>query len=214
MAALVADGVVRYAVNGTYDGHDVVNIVDIKIDTTGSDESREESAESVAGIIINEWSDSILPLLVENYQAVSVSWIDLDSLTGSVGERTNTDDHTWPEPGTTASSPMPGNVAARVNKTTVSARGQRQGRMYLCGVPEAWTLGLGPNRITADNVTAINAKLEDFLGDVNQDGSGILNYTCDMVVVHTKDGDFTSSTKITNLSIDGYLSSQVRRIRR
>jgi len=214
VAALIAPGVVRYAVNGTYDGHDVVNIVDMRLDTTGSIADRAGAAFDQAGIIINEWKDSMLPLMVSSYKAVSVSWIDLESEEGSVGERSSTDSTAFPASGSSGGAAMPGNVAARINKNTTATRGQRQGRMYLVGVSEAWTQSAEPNTIDSGSTAVINTKLAAFLGDINQSDTSVFDFGSEMVVVHTKDGVFTSASVVTTLSIDAYLASQVRRIRR
>lgn len=216
MALLVAPGVCRYAVNGEYEGHDVVNIVDMKIDTTGSTMTRSSACDAQAGIIINEWTDSILPNLVDNYTALSVSWIDLDSETGSVGERSSTDVQNWPDSGSNTDPGMPGSMALRVNKNCVASRGQRQGRMYLCGVAEGFTGKADPNIVLPSVSSAVNTRLEAFLGDLNQGefGGSATSYASEMVVVHTAAGEFVSASTVTTLTLDQYVATQVRRTRR
>ena len=214
MVALIAPAICRFAVNGTYGGRAVVNIVDMQIDTTGSTLAREDACFQQAGIIINEWDDSILTNLESYYKANSVSWVDLNSEDGSVGERTSTVDTTFPQPGKrTGTAAMPGNVALRINKTIVAQRGQRQGRMYLAGVSEAMTNGSVPNSLEAGQIATWNTALAAFLGDIAQSDSDPLSYNSKMVVVHTVDGVFTTYSDVTALTVDEFLGSQRRRLR-
>jgi hypothetical protein len=216
MAAIIASGVCRYSVNGSYQGHDVVNIVDMKIDTTGTPSDRGVACFDQAGIIINEWSDSILTKLAPQYSALSVSWVDLDDAEGSTGERSTTSEDTWPQTGGNASSAFPGNVALRVNKNIIAKRGQRQGRMYLCGIAEGFSSTAEPNMIVPGNVAELNTALASFLGDINQEqGGGVgTSYSSEMVVLHTAAGLYTDFSVVQSLTCDQYLASQVRRIRR
>jgi hypothetical protein len=216
MVALIAPDVCRYAVNGQYGGHDVVNIIDMTIDTTGTINDRADSCFDQAGIIINEWDNSILELINTEYTAESVSWIDLDSAEGSVGVRTSTDSTTWSSPGRSVGQGAPGNVATRINKNTTATRGQRQGRMYLAGFAEGWSLAGEVNQVNSDVPSQVNPTLASFLADINQTEGGIAGqpYESHMVVVHTKSGLFDSHSEVTSLTIDLYTASQVRRIRR
>lgn len=215
MPALIAPTICRFAVNGLYGGRPVVNIVDMQIDTTGSSLAREDACEAQAGIIINEWDDSILTNLESFYKAESVSWVDLNSATGSVGLRTSTDTTTFPQNGKkSGTAPMPGNVALRVNKNIVATRGQRQGRMYLAGASEASTAAGTPNSYDSAQIAVWNTALTSFLGDINQEEIiGPDNYTSKMVVVHTIDGVFTNYSDVVGLSCDLVLGSQRRRLR-
>jgi hypothetical protein len=212
MAAIVAPGICRYTVNGTYAGQPVANIIDMQIDTTGSVEDRATAVDSQAGIIINEWSDHILPIVSAAYVATSVSWVDLDSLTATTGERTSTDQEDWPLVGGLVGAPTPGNVAVRVGKRITPSRGQRQGRMYLVGQPEANTDATNPNVLTSAVITTINGQLESFLGNINQSVGGALSYTSAMVVVHTVDDVYQDYSVVQALTVEARLGSQRRRL--
>jgi hypothetical protein len=216
MAAIIASGICRYAVNASYSGHDVVNIVDMKIDTTGTIQPRDEAVHDQAGRILNAWSDGVIAHSVDKYTAQSVSWIDLDSLDGSTGERSTTDAETWPQSGTIGGAGAPGNVAIRVNKNTTARRGQRQGRMYLCGMAESLTTEGLPNELAEGSLAGFNTMLQALLEAFNNEAQpqDVLIYDSEMVVVHTKDGAFVDSSDVTSLTIDQYTASQVRRIRR
>ena len=212
MAAIVAPGVCRFALNGTYAGQPVVNIVDMQIDTTGSTEGRGDACFGQAGVLINEFAGSMTANLSNRYEFVSVSWVDLDSLSGTTGERTRTDTVTLPVNGGQSSAPAPGNVAFRVAKNTVPTRGLRQGRMYLAGVPESSTDATDPNTVVNTVAATINADLVAFLNGINQDDGGITGYTSQMVVVHTVEGVFESWTEVTGLVLESRVGSQRRRL--
>lgn len=207
MAALIAPGCVRYTVHGQYDGEAIANIVDMDIDTQlGGD--RDENVQNLAGVILNEWSDHILPRVDDNYLAQAVSWVDLDSEDGSTGQRASTSEHTWPAVGGRTGPSQPGNVAARVRKGGAARRGQRAGRMYLVGVMESDTDEVNPNYLVDGQVQAWNEALADFLAGVNQDTP----YEADMVVIHTIGGVYESHNDVQDLTIERRLASQRRRL--
>lgn len=214
MAAIVAPGVCRFVVHGTYSEQPVINVLDMFVETTGTIIDREQALFDQAGIIINEWSDSILPHLSNKYSADSVSWVDLDALDASTGERSQTDEETWSKFGAITAATMPGNVAYRIEKRTVAKRGERQGRMYLCGMSEAATSPEQPNEVFSGTQDQINDSLESFLGDINQDDEDPINiqYGSDLVVVHTKDGVYTGHSKVTGLTCSNRVASQRRRL--
>lgn len=214
MAALVAPGICRYAINGSYAGRAVVNILDMKIDTTGSTISRDEAIEAQAELIIDGWTVQVLDyLVVDNYSANELTWVDLDSLTGSTGAKSSTAVSNWPDNGLGAQEPMPGNVALRVNKRTNAARGERQGRMYLCGVAENQTDNANPNALSSAFVTGGNERLADLLTDITKETVGPSDWSSQLHVVHTVGGVFQSSSEVVLLEIDGTLGSQRRRLR-
>lgn len=216
MAAITAPGVCRYAVNGSYQNRPVVNIVDLVLSDLGIGIDREEACFNSAGDILNQWSDHILPNLCDNYLALSVSWVDLDSLDGSTGERSSTADNTWSAGGEVTSPAMPGNVAFRINKAVTSARGLRGGRMYLCGVPESATEDGAPNSVNAGTIAALNSALEAFRSGLEGPeviGAGPDQYTSSPNVVHTIGGVYAGRSRITAYTTDGTLGSQRRRLR-
>lgn len=210
MALLIAPGICRYAVHGEYAGQPIVNIIDMKIDTTATTTEREDAIDDQAGILINEWSDSVLVNVTNKYTAQSVSWVDLDEEDGSTGERSSTGAQTWPKIGSISGGAFPGNVALRINKNTVARRGQRQGRMYIVGLGENNTDE--PNTLNTAGLNVWATAMESFLGDINQEDPQVGQYQSAMVVVHTKDQVFTSHSVITGLSPDQRLGSQRRRL--
>lgn len=213
MAALVAPGICRFTVNGTYAERPIANIVDMQIDTTGTTTDRDDACFRMAGVLLNQWTDDILPLVADNYQATSVSWVDLNSLTGSTGERTSTDAETWPASGEGTQAANSSAIAFRVDKSSVARRGQRQGRMYLVGVPESATEDGSPNTLIGGVVTAMNSALASFLDNIRQEDADPGNYQSRMVVVHTVEDVFESWSYVESLTVNGRLGTQVRRLR-
>lgn len=212
MAPIVAPLVARFSVNQQLAGQQVVNVIDMQITNISPFETREDALFSKAGDILNNWSDHILAFQCDDIQALSVSWLDIDSLDGSRGERSSTDDHSWPmQGGNVSQGIMPGMVAARVDKATAGGRGTKAGRMYLAAMPEARTDDGSALSWSAGTVTTINEYLDDFLNGINgTEGAGPLDEGY-MVVVHTRDGEWTDSTPVTALTLNPLVSTQVRR---
>lgn len=209
---IIAPGVVRYAIEGRQGGQEIVNIVDVNIsDVLGG--SRDEAIETVAGDLLNQWSDHILPLLSNVYSAEAVSWIDLDSADGGTGSVSSTDGSSWPEPGGSAGAPMPNNVTMRVRKVINGARGRRSGSMRLAGTLEAWTGDAGPN-LWQTNVLATFATAFEALRDgINgSEGGGSVDYTANIVVVHTVDDAYVADSNVTSFQPLPQIGTQRRRM--
>lgn len=204
-------GVCRFAVNQRIAGQQVVNIVDMQIDTTGSEVSRADAVFEVAGDILNNWTDHILTLQVDELQAESVSWLDLDSLSGSVGERTSTSAEVWPQGGTqTTQAVLPSLVALRIDKNTEGGRGTKKGRMYLSGMNEGATDAGVALSWSSGFLPAAQAGVDAFLAGINdQDIGGVpLAVQRQMVVVHATAGTYS---EVRSLSVNPLISTQVRR---
>jgi hypothetical protein len=215
----IVPGVVRYTINQRKEGRVVANVLDYFLETTGSVEDRPGSVSDMAGVLINEWSDEILTQVTTDLVAESVSWVDLDSASGSTGIRTTTSQETWPQTGIGTNDPYPSNVAVLVKKNTAGGRGRRAGRLYLAGVSEGTNDATSSNNITAATQTALNTRFAAFLGNTNQTVTAALEYTSAMSVVHvlTRDADGRPLTGdhnvVTNLAVDRTLATQRRRLR-
>lgn len=226
MNPLVAPDVCRFSVIGTYAGRNVANIFDLFIDQTGSLTDRQEAIEDQAAIIVSAWADNISPLLVNNYSANEVRWLDLDSLTGSVGSTTTGTGTDFPSAGASTAQAAPGNVAIRVNRQIAASRGQRKGRLYLCGLGEDKTDDAAPNTIISSFITTVNAGMAQFKSDVEQN-AGVTppNYDSQIVVLHTHvdkvdpdDPDtwvlvYDGRSAVSEFSCDATLGSMRRRLR-
>ena len=220
MAGLVAPDICRYTVNGVYAGRPVANVLDVGIFPTGAT-TRHTAIGYVAEIIISSWADDVCDNISDNYTAESLSWVDLDSSSGEVGNSTNGATTDFPFPGQASADAMPGNVSMRVNKNIVAARGQRQGRMYLVGCVETYTTDASPNTLQAGTITAINSDMAAFLAKVGATFSGGVTGDADLVVLHTHlDTSLTPPeivydgySVVGSLTCDSTLSSQRRRLR-
>lgn len=220
--ALIAPGVCRYTINGVYSDRPVANIVDVKIDTTGSVQDRADKVFDCAGRIINAWKTRVLPLVQGNYIFQSVSWVDLNSESGSTGSRTSTSTTTLPLPGTATGDDFPGNVAALIRKTIQGQRGFRAGRLYLAGLSEANTDPAVPNAIIAAATATITTAMTNFAEDVD-DGETV-NGFFQVGVLHTvtppvtlenpkPEPEYAGWSKSTVWTCDRRLASQRRRLR-
>lgn len=208
--AIVLPGVCRFSVLGDYAGQDCVNIIDMQIDTTGSVVSREEAIFTVAGDILNNWTDHILPGICPPYTAEAVAWVDLDDADGSTGQRSTTSAETWPMAATGNGPGLPGNTAIKVIKQCEGGRRTRNGRMFLAGVSEGDTgTGVEANRFAEAAAAATTTRLASFLDGIND--------TLDdpqrvMVVVHDAAGTTPSFTSVTALIASRELGTMRRRM--
>lgn len=206
---LVVGGVARYTVNQSMEAQEVANVIDVHIDTLTGD--RDAHVESVARRILEAWSGSIRPDQWDELSCDSVSWVDLDSSTGTTGEVVTSGAITWPLVGGEAGAALPGGVAALVRKITTRARGQRNGRMYLGGLVEGFTEAGSPNQLTAAAIADLQPSLDSFLATVN---SGEAGYDATMCVVHQDPGLQTGFfSPISALVLDPIVATQRRRQR-
>lgn len=223
MPGLVAPGICRYSVIGTYAGRAVANIIDMHIDQTGSLSDRQDAVADQAAIIVSAWVDNILPRVANNYTAQSVRWVDLNDEDGSVGETSTGTGTDFPASGAGTTTPMPGNVAFRINRQISATRGQRKGRMYLVGVPESSTDDASPNSVISSDITGMNTAMAAFKSDVEQ-SAGVVppNYDSWITVVHTKrvevspgvfEIQYEGRSHVSALVCDPTLGSQRRRLR-
>ena len=211
MAALVAPNLVRYTIEGTYAGQEVANIFDYWVIATNPLESREEALYDQCGDILNNWDDHILSRLASPYTARAVSWVDLESLDGSVGRRSSTDDNTWPKSGGNGSQAFPGNVALRVDKLQNGGRRARNGRTYLVGLPEVGQGNPTNNEWDGTILTEFAEAMGDFLDGTNSE-AGPDGREVDMVVIHTVDGVYNSHSNVTGVAARANVASQRRRL--
>lgn len=184
---LIEPDVCRFVVVGEYADQECLNIVDVEIiEVGGAVDSRADRCFKVAGDILNNWTDHLLPALSAQYGAFEVRWVDLDSASGTVGSRSSTSEETWPMLGLVSGASLPSNVYVKAFKNLQGrSRQQRRGIMRLGGIPEAFTLPSAPNTLTADAVTGYTDALEQFKDGINGLNDGWQTNIC---VVHTIDG--------------------------
>lgn len=213
---IVVPNVCRYTINGTYGGRPVANIFDLLIEVDPSS-NRGAAILEGAEILLDNWNDRILPRVVNDYVADSVSWVDLNSAFGTVGTITSFDATIWPAAGAGTGEAMPANVAIRAIKNITASRGQRKGRTYFVGVAEGDTTG-NPNILNGAAVTAWNTALSGFraqLAYTGIHGSGL------PVVIHTRLNklvtppvlEVTGTSVVSSMTVDPTLATQRRRLR-
>lgn len=222
--ALIVPNVCRFTVHSTYSGSNLANIIDMRISNLGIGQTREAAIANQAGDIVNAWSDNILPILVNDCVAQSVSWVDLNSIDGSTGETTTGGDETWPQGGATSSTPgLPAGTSALITKVAPGGgRSTRNGRLYLAGISEGATDDPNPSNLTAAAQAAVTAAFEQFSSDVSN-SEIVEGYDSNMVVVHTRnvappgeDPDivWVSTGDVTAMVCQSRLATQRRRLRR
>lgn len=219
MPRLIADGCARFAINGTFAAEPVVNIWDMHVDSLGGSD-RDDNMPRVAERILDKWCDHILPMLQNDYTFTDVSWVDLDTADGSTGAITSGADEVLPQSGTQVGSPLPASVAAKVAKVINRTRGKRNGRLYLCGLDEGWTLAGAPNHLTAATQTMLNDAFNAFKNAVNEN---VAFYNSTSVVLHTSMLDvngnpiaeprYVGRSTIQSLKVDALLATQRGRLR-
>lgn len=221
MAPLIIPGVCRYTVHGTYQGVNIANVLDMHLVTGGGSE-RNDAVLDQAKVIVSNWADLVCPRVVEQYGATAVSWVDMNSSTGSTGSVTEGTGSSFPANGEITGSEMPGMVSFLIKKNITAGRGARQGRMFLCGVPEAATIDGSGNSVHATYLADTTSAMGDFLSGINQ-SAGIIgtgSYDSDLVVVHTTNSgttadpviSYVSRSHVNSLTCDPKVHAQRRRM--
>lgn len=213
--ALVAPGVVRFAINGTFAGtRPWTNIWDVDM-LAPIGESRELACLAYANEIVPVWDGSIAQSISEQVVMTDITWVDLDSETGSTGAISTTGgagtegDQTGPV--------LPANVAVLATKQAASARGSRNGRMYIPGLPESDADGLD---ISAGALATLNDRLDAFLTALT-DPASVQPVAAQPVVLHTRNIGTPSNPNIVyaghdpilTLVAQSRLATQRRRLR-
>lgn len=215
----IVPGVARFSLNGSYFGRNTANIIDMRIDTTGTTTDRADAVEDQAQILINQWYADLRPRLSDAFTLRNVSWVDLDEADGTTGVATAGSSISLPQAGSLSSNRMAGNVAILVRKATTSARGQRAGRMYIGGITEDQTDTVNGNNLAAAWVTNWTSSLNSFKSNIEQEDA-LDAFQSNMVVVHitSRDSDGNpatgDATDVSALQVQSLLATQRRRLRR
>lgn len=218
---LIYPGVTRFTVHGTYAGAEIANILDMHTDLAQTGTSRGDAIIDQAHIIVSAWCDQILPLVSNRYLATSVSWVDMNSSSGTTGETSDGTGTDFPNSGQDSGPPASANCAFLVHKQITAARGSRAGRMFLVGIGEGNTSTTAPNDIVAGWVAAGNTRLGDFLNAINQEaGISGASYDSKLVVCHTRNAGTPEApnivangySNVSALTMDGKVHSQRRRL--
>ena len=159
---LVIPGIVRFAVRGLIAGRQWVNIYDV--DISEGRPAANSSMDKCAEVLMDQYATNIAPLCVAQWSIVDCRWVDLNSANGVTGIKTDTAANNFPKAGAIATDGLPANVAVLGVKAAVSGRGQRSGRCYFAGLPEASTTG---NTIPAGTLTGWTTALNAIRNGIN-----------------------------------------------
>lgn len=213
--ALVAPGCVRFALNGTIFGtRPWTNIWDVDILGDISN-PRDEIAVAYAATIYDVWEGSIGLSVSEDVVLTDIGYVDLDSELGTSGNVPPPGGE--PVAGAQTGEPSPANVSVLVTKQTASVRGDRNGRMYVPGLPEADAGGLD---LTGGALDVFADRCEAFLTNLTNPVE-ISPAVAQPVVIHTRNIGtptapnivYSSHTPITALVPQARLATQRRRLR-
>lgn len=216
MPEIIVGGVCRYTVHGRVLGHTWANIIDMHIDTLFGG-VRDVNVVDQGNIILEEYGDAWATQLSSSWFLDSVSWVDLDSASGTTGSTTVGSEGTVsPRAGGIAGEGANPGSAALTIKQTASQRGRHRGRMYVAGLTESQVAG---DSIVAGSLTALQTAANAFLSAINQSGHtpvlpGGGAYNSELVVVHAPPGEPASYSKVNALQVQALLATQRRRLRR
>jgi hypothetical protein len=222
---LVVPTICRYTLHGSYGGRPCDNVLDYHVDTTGSTVSRNDAIAGLAIVILDKWWARFGSVVTSEFTFQSVSWVDLNSATGVVGQISTTPTNSLPKTGTGGTGGLAGNTAVLITKMTASVRGARSGRMYMAGLPETGTTNGAPNLINSTFLGQFQTAATGFYNDTHLTGGGPTSYDAAMHVTHilTYDPPVPPHTHkkpatgeghpVSSLVVNTVLATQRRRLR-
>jgi len=196
MAPIIAPTTVRISIAGSYLGTTWANVMHARY-VGGA------TAAEAATAVTNAWIDDLLPALDSNVTAESFNYVDLGTELGISG----------PTPGVTgtltggsAGAGSPANTAYLLSLEALGTRKQRNGRMYLVGVPEAATDEAGV--VDDDFLDGLQDRADDFFADSAASGDATL------AVLSKSTGDDYEGRTVTGITVSNRVATQRRRLRR
>lgn len=183
---------------------------------------RPTAIADAASRLSTAWFSNIIPILADNYSYDSVSWIDLNSVTGATGVHTRT-----PASGTsTGTVSTPPSSGYLVTKGFVgSGRTFRSGRVFMPGLPEGAVDEDGI--VSSTNRTTVTAAFTAFLAAFNASAPVAGIASCFLVVAHSPSIEVTetktrrvpdpngvlAASLISGFTTDALVSGVKRRVR-
>lgn len=194
--ALIIDNGTHLSINAHWtNGH--------KINNTFFYQRVENSPQQAAQDVLDNWQDHIVPLMLNNYQLDSISYVDLNSADGITG--TIPYDPAKPHNGPDDAGGPPPHTCRLIHKNCDARRGGRNGRLYIgpCGnsqIDEDGTVSTAMRALVDTNFAAFLAGTSDAAGYI--------------AVLHTGAGAPPSSSKVLSYNCDAKVAVQRRRIGR
>lgn len=209
MAQLLAPDTARYSINGTYLGRPAVTVLDFRYAVNDYPEGLPGLLDDFGKALADNWYDLVQQLISASYTCTGISYVDLSSADGPVGDVGGGNDHAFPYHGGAGGEPLAASTAMKVLKSGVRSRGSRGGAIFLPGAVEPQVNG---NELIPAFVSAGTDVVGDFLEATTN--TGILDqYFTQMCVIHTHLGVYSSSSLVTGLTLQSKLATQVRRLR-
>lgn len=213
---LVAPDTFRVAVNGTYAGQPVANVIDfIPVLVSGALPDREDMGDLICERLGEAIDGSVVDSISNLVEFSGCTWVDLDSSLGSTGVYGGTP---FPIVGANTGNPQPGNVSWRIIKSASGPRGSRTGSIYWPGVPEASTSPTAPNDIGSTPLADMNSRLATFMTILETPGTygGAGSWFPGMVVTRTRDTgagpEWVATSRVQGLTAQNRVASQRRRL--
>lgn len=206
---LVSASTIRFAIEGTYLGADVVTIWD-QFAAEGVYDDREEACELLGGELLASWNGNILQWMDTAYTANQVSYVDISQDDGVVGSINSRGGISWPASGAIGATDSYTPAAATlVTKRTTARRGERSGRMFLPPPREG--------QVNAGQLDGVYLNgLQESLNVVVENMTNLVDPpTVYPVVTHVRAGNPNIGTpsRVTSLGVRPRLSTQRRRNR-
>lgn len=195
MAPIIAPDVVRLSIEGTYNGRTWANVFH-GVYTGGA------TAEELATDMQLAWAANLSPAIDSSVTNFTASYVDLGTELGVSGEIP------WdgPTSGGYSGASCPPNVAYLLSLKALGTRKQRNGRMYLIGVPEAAVDEAGA--VDSTFLDGLTSRCEDFYEDIGLGGHGHL------AVLSKATGDDYEGRTVTEVVPSNLVATQRRRLRR
>lgn len=216
--ALIAPGIVRYTLSGTIGGTKKwANIWDVDILIAG-EQTREDACREYAEVLMANWVQNVMLSLSIAIALTEVSWVDLDSADGSTGSINTTPLDPGPYEGAETGEAITPQTSVLVTKVASSARGSRNGRMYLAGFRES---DIDFDRLDSGYAAIVQTRMDSFLATVT-DPAELSPSSCLPCVVHTRNAGtaenpnivYTGRGVIQRLEVNLETATQRRRQRR
>lgn len=213
MAIVYSTRVIEIAVIQSFIGRPVVNVWHMYNDSEMWGDNPEAAVEDFR----DNWQDHMTEMSTSDLVIDSFEWRSLDPADNRLG--TVEPDTGKPLTGQVVGNSAPPNVAYLIKKNTANRpRGRRDGRSFICGVPETYVANSGA--LEGTTATVINGFLSSFYNGISDSS---VNWAGDSypVVLETTPASRAPGTnpvtigsrRVTSITCDPVVSTQRDRLR-